>query len=339
MKRVVMATGLHETDIRPPALMSEFKRLSLLDASNYFGDPSKLVEVVCPACDSAEKDIAFKKNEFLYNKCCECESLYVSPRPTKEALDEYYTDSSASHYRVDHFAKKTAEARRIHLLRSHAMWLGRMVDEVGNPEARTYVDAGTQSIQIFDAIKGLGIFDTLYSFSPLPSLDKECEKLGVQVAREPLASIGAITAMSQLENRFSPLDYLKCLGDMLIDKGILTFTTRTVSGFDMQVLWEKTPYIFVPEHLNLLSVEGISILIDRCGLEMVELSTPGQLDLEMALHAAEGDSSIKLPSFVEYMLKHRCEETLIDFQEFLQKHRLSSHVRVAVAKPGDSVIE
>lgn len=53
MKRVVVSSGLREVDIRPPALMSEFKRLSIQDAADYFADPERLVDVPCPASAGA----------------------------------------------------------------------------------------------------------------------------------------------------------------------------------------------------------------------------------------------------------------------------------------------
>lgn len=73
--------------------------------------------------------------------------------------------------------------------------------------------------------------------------------------------------------------------------------------------------------------------MERAGLELIELSTPGHLDVELVLHAVRQDPSIRLPSFVEYLLEQRDALAHLDFQEFLQKHRLSSHVRVAARKP------
>ena len=141
-----------------------------------------------------------------------------------------------------------------------------------------------------------------------------------------------MTSFEHLESQFSPFDYLSEAARMLAHRGVCFFTTRTISGFDLQVLWDKTPYIFVPEHLNLLSVEGLRSLVVRVGLDLIELSTPGQLDLELVLHAADQDPAIRLPSFVDYLLQQRGAEAHADFQAFLQKHRLSSHVRVAAAR-------
>jgi len=66
---------------------------------------------------------------------------------------------------------------------------------------------------------------------------------------------------------------------------------------------------------------------------LLELSTPGQLDVELVQHALQADPSISVPGFVRYLLHERDALAHADFQAFLQKHRLSSHVRVAAKKP------
>ena len=335
MKHVVVMSDLRGEDIRPPVLFSKFRELSIEDAQTFFGDPSRLVEVDCPACESAEKRPAFVKNGFRYEQCAKCKSPFVSPRPTREALEDYHRNSRAGRFRAEHYSKETAEARRHLILRSHANWMGRLYDEAGNASARSYADLGTNYPVIFDEIAELGLFDSLYSVDPIPEIDEACVTRGATVTREPLSGLGAATAFEQLEHQFSPADYLRSAHRMLAPGGMLFFTTKTISGFDLQMLWDKAPYIYVPEHLNLLSIDGITQVINRSGFELIELSTPGQLDLELVQLAAKEDASIKLPSFISYMLNHRGRETHEDFQEFLQKHRLSSHVRVAAVKRDD----
>ncbi len=332
MKRVVVSTGLHDADIRPHSLLSEFKRLSLEDTAKFFGDKTARVRMACPACAADDAHEAFEKQGFSYQQCRQCDSVYVSPRPTQAALAEYYQSSSASHYRVEHFSRQTAEARRRHLLRSHTLWMGQLLDEAHTPESRSVVDIGSNSAALFEEMRRRDLFDDFASLDPLPGLEEEFAEKGVTVLTEGSGSAGAVTAFEQLEHEFSPFDYLRKAADMLSDGGTFFFTTRTISGFDLQVLWDKAPYVFVPEHLNLMSVEGIRILVKRAGLELVELSTPGQLDLELTQLAAKEDPSIELPSFVKYLLESRDELAHADFQNFLQKHRLSSHVRVAATK-------
>lgn len=333
MKRVVVDTGLHESDIRPQTIMSEFRRLSLIDASNYFGSEAQLVEVDCPACGSDEKQGVFRKDLFLYCECTECRSVFVSPRPTAKDIEDYRANAAASHYRAEHLARDTSKARRFHLLSVHASWLGQIVDDRGSREARSYMDLGTSLPEIFDEIRQLDLFDELYCRDPMPTLEEACRERGVEVNPEAVEKLGALTAFEQLEHQHSPYDFLCGIRDDLEEGGLLFMTTRTISGFDLLVLWDKAPYIFVPEHLNLLSIEGIHTLLKRCGLEVVEMSTPGQLDLEFVARASEADPSIELPRFVRHLLWHCDRLGQNDFQAFLQKHRLSSHLRVAAQKP------
>lgn len=332
MKHSVVTSGLRGGDIRPPQLFSEFRRLSIEDAAAFFADGDALVDVGCPACGGVEKQATFEKNGFNYNKCISCQSLFVSPRPTREALARYYSGSRASRFRAEHFTKATQEVRRLFVLRSHASWLGRLFEEAGTTSSRALADLGTNFPTIFEELKLLDLFDSFYSIRPNPDLADACREHGTTVTDAPVEKVGTVTAFERMECWFAPHERLRSAWEMLAPGGLLVFTTRTSSGFDLQMLWDRTPYIFVPEHLNLLSVDGITRLVERSGFELVELSTPGQLDVELVQLAVEEDTSIVLPPFVATLLRDRGAEAHQDFQEFLQKHRLSSHVRVATVK-------
>ena len=334
MKRVVVRGELRGEDIRPPALLSKFRELSIEESQIYLRDPSKSVDVPCPACECAEKRPVFVKNGFQYNRCPECRSVFVSPRPSAQALAEYYTNSRAGKFRVEHFSRETAEARRVHILRSRINWVGQVFDQAATLDKRGYADIETIFPLIFSEVRSTGLFDAYYSINPPPLAEADCIANGATVWRGASLQeeLGVVTAFEQLGHQFSPFDLVKSAHDMLTQGGVFFLTTRTISGFDLQVLWDKTPYIFVPEHLNLLSIDGISILISRAGFSLLELSTPGLLDVELVLQAIQADPTLNLPSFIAYLLNHRGASTHADFQTFLQRHRLSSHVRVAAKK-------
>jgi hypothetical protein len=332
MKRVVVRGELHGDDIRPPALLSEFKKLSIEESQVYFGDSSQLVDISCPACDCADKLPVFTKGGFQYNQCPECRSLFVSPRPSAEVLAKYYANSRAGKFRIEHFSRETAEARREHILRSRINWVGQIFDQAGPLDKRGYADIGTIFPLVFKEVQSIGLFDVYYSVNPPPLAEAGSIASGATVQTDALHDLGVVTAFEQLDHQFSPYELVKSAYDMLAPGGLFFLTTRTASGFDLQILWDKTPYIFVPEHLNLLSVDGLSHLISRVGFSLLELSTPGQLDVELVLQAEKADPTIKLPPFIAYLLHHRDALTHTDFQMFLQQHRLSSHVRVAAKK-------
>lgn len=333
VKHTVVSSGLHDADIRPPALLDEFKRLSLRDAAAFFDSPDALEFVPCPACGSEETPGDFEKDGYTYALCGECQSLFVSPRPRAHVLARYFAESEASRFRAARFAEGTAVQRRYHLLRANAAWIGRVAEENVLPHRPGYADVRTYIPQLFDEVAELGLFGELYSFDPcVPVAERGGTPVRV-VAPEDAPPVHAISAFEKLEHQHAPRAFLEGLRDRLAPGGLLFLTTRTCTGFDLQMLWEKAPYIFVPEHLNLLSIHGLEQLVQRSGFETVELSTPGQLDVELVLQARAADPPIVLPRFVETLLAERGPLAHDDFQAFLQKHRLSSHVRLALRKP------
>ena len=258
--------------------------------------------------------------------------MFVSPRPSRERLADYYQNSRAVHYRAEHLNLATAEARRVHILRSNANWLGRLVDEAGQAQTRKYGDRGTNYPMLFEEVRKLGLFDRYYGIHPLKGMEDACSQAGAILTAEPVGDLAALTGFEQLEHQFSALDFLKECCGMLAPGGMIFLTTRTIDGFDLATLWDKTPYIYVPEHLNLFSVEGLGRLLENAGFELVELSTPGQLDVELTMAAARADASIALSGFLKTLFDQRDVEARRDFQAFLQKHRLSSHARIAAVK-------
>jgi hypothetical protein len=117
---------------------------------------------------------------------------------------------------------------------------------------------------------------------------------------------------------------------VLVAGGFLVVTARSGSGFDVQVLWENAD-VTPLEHLNLISVEGLQTALPRSGFEILEFSTPGQLDVQVVERLRKERGAV-LPRFLEYLLSHRdalCHEK---FQDFIQEQRLSSHLRLIARK-------
>jgi hypothetical protein len=109
--------------------------------------------------------------------------------------------------------------------------------------------------------------------------------------------------------------------------GILLATTLTVSGFDIQVLWGSAKAVYPPHHANLLSIAGYHRLFERCGFELVEISTPGELDVDIVRNSLSDEPHLPVSRF-ERMLIAAPEDVRRSFQEFLKRERMSSHLRV-----------
>ena len=105
-----------------------------------------------------------------------------------------------------------------------------------------------------------------------------------------------------------------------------------VEGFDIQLLWEKSKSISPPHHINFISIKGFEILFAQAGFECIEVSTPGELDVDIVLNAFQEDNSLNLGRF-ERLLLSREGKDLGEFQKFLAQHKLSSHCWVSARKP------
>ena len=111
----------------------------------------------------------------------------------------------------------------------------------------------------------------------------------------------------------------------------MVLTTQTVTGFDIQVLWEKSKSVAPPQHINLLSVDGLRRLAERVGFRVVTLSTPGVLDVDIVQNAMGGSPAPELPRFVRTLLA-QSDATREAFQVFLRERGLSSHVRLVAER-------
>lgn len=85
-----------------------------------------------------------------------------------------------------------------------------------------------------------------------------------------------------------------------------------------------------------LGVPTPSVLVDigaGYGTFLEEVSTPGDLDVDIVRTMLETDPALSLPRFARYLLEHRGADAWSDFQAFLQRHQLSLHVRVTARVP------
>jgi hypothetical protein len=82
-----------------------------------------------------------------------------------------------------------------------------------------------------------------------------------------------------------------------------------------------------------MSVEGVEKLLTRNGFEMEELSTPGELDVDIVLNSIGENKEIELPRFIRQIVHSSNEELKKNFQKFLKENRLSSHIRAIARRP------
>jgi 2-polyprenyl-3-methyl-5-hydroxy-6-metoxy-1,4-benzoquinol methylase len=330
-----------EFEIRPRKLFSEYLELSKRDIEVFFSDHSDFENISCPGCKSNKANTAFIKHGFEYKKCPECFTLFTSPRPTNAMISDFYRRSESSRFWAEHFYPETAEARREMIFKPRAEVINKLLNEFEIPEPRSIVDVGAGYGIFLEEIRKYGFFDEVIAVEPNKDLAKCCREKNISVYEAAVEDIkdgelkaSVVCSFEVFEHLFDPDSFIMSMKKLLKPGGILLFTTLTISGFDLLVLGENSKSISPPHHINFLSVEGIRALIRRCGLTELLIETPGKLDVDIVKNMYEELPELKLPDFVEYLIKNRDSAAHNDFQQFLQKNNLSSHIRVIARNNG-----
>lgn len=333
LKYVVVDAPLNEVDVHPPGSYARLVELSTAAAATLSRDD----EVSCPGCQSDNRRAAFEKQGFHYVACRSCASIYVSPRPSAEAVRWYLHESPAAEFRLQEYRHPLSRRDHEEAL-NRADWVQEMLRAYGRAAEGSVVDVHTRSPEYLKALSDQRLAPVL-AVDPLTPLPEPLLEVGIgqrqSLEELPAGSCRMVTAFAALEHAADVGRMIAASHRALTPGGLLALTSRSASGLDIQVLWQDCPTIFPADHLNLLSVEGARGLLQRAGFEILEISTPGQLDVELVERVLNERPDLEAPRFLRYLLTHRDEHTKTGLQQFLQQHLLSSHLRVIARKPAN----
>jgi len=331
--------SMKEFEIRPKEIFDEYIRISRNDIEHFFSDRDSFVEIDCPGCRGSKSEFSFLKYGFSYRLCNNCQSLFVSPRPREETINSFYRGSASSRFWAESFFPKTAEARREKIFRPRALLIKDLLLTYQIPSPRLLADVGAGFGIFLEEVEKLGVFEDIIGIEPSVDLAKCCKEKGFRVIEKPVEEVASSDLQASLacsfeviEHLFDPEKFLQGMYRILKPGGVLLFTTLTISGLDLQVLWEHSKSISPPHHINFMSTEGLERLTKRCGFENVEIATPGKLDVDIIRNAMDEMPELSVPRFVDYLIRHRGQKTSDRLQQFLQDNNLSSHARVIAYK-------
>lgn len=339
MKTVVLDQHVLEWEIKPQAMLDEYRQLLAEEVKTWFLAPNKLSGCNCPGCQSDKSSVAFEKFGFTYHQCAQCKSLYVSPRPSEEALVDFYRNSRSSRFWREKILTETTETRRTKLFRPRAQWLLDVVDEY-RPQTKLGVVAGYHNDLLIEELLHMekNLFRLIVTNHLADIEFANASFSNVNIRPLPLnelaklAPVDIILAFDILDRCADMDSFFAAARDSLAPNGLFVGSTTLISGFDLQVLWDRSESIYPPDRLNLLSIEGLTALFERHDFEALEFSTPGMFDVEIVKRSilnAPGDS---WPRFISYLVENRDDNALHEFQEYLQRYRLSSFGRIVLKK-------
>ena len=333
--------AMKERDIRPDNMMERLFEINRRDLERFLPDKSQLMEIPCPACGSERRTAAFDKFGFSYVSCRECDTLYLSPRPTPEMMAWFYENAESVKFWWKEFYPRTLEARRKKMFAPRAKLVEYWADHFNLPRSGVVADIGAGCGIFLEELAKTNRFRKTVGIEPSIEMARICREKGFDVIQKKMEDVEEgqgdmifATAFEVLEHLLNPSRFLRAVKRMLCPGGLFLFTTLSSNGFDIQVLWEKSNSVYPPHHINLISFEGMKQIMQRCGFDLVDLQTPGELDVDIVRNATLVDDGPGLSRFERSIVVSSTPELRTRLQDFLRASNLSSHIRGIARKGG-----
>jgi len=327
---------MNEDSIRPDALRPDLAAAVQRDRQWLLAREAEFVYVDCPVCDTSSNTNPWRIIDgFQYRRCSDCGTLYISPRPTQELLNAYYARSEIAQCWCEEIYPAAEDTRAAELHRPRVYRIIGLAQKLG-VRCDTLVDIGAgygtfcaeaarqgfRCVAVEPSIPLAGICASRYLDTRACSLNE---------ANLPQDSASVVTAFEVIEHVTAPRWFLRTCYRILAPGGLLALTCPNADGFDVQVLGATSSTIG-HEHLTYFTPESLPTLLEAVGFEVVEVDTPGKLDLEL-VHKAVVAGAIVTP-WIRYLVVDRWDK--IDrqaVQQCLADNLLSSHLWVVARKP------
>ena len=327
---------MKEQEIRSHTALNRYLELVQEDIARYFVDPGQFHFVDCPACNGKKHTLEFKKVGFPYVSCEACGTLFANPRPTSAMLRDFYLNASSSRYWIEEFFLPVAEARREKIFRPRAQHVAErlLASSIG-----TVGDIGAGFGLFLEELSKLWPDTHMVAIEPSSKMAAICRSKGLDVAQATIEELegyegrfDVVTAFELLEHLYEPRVLVEKVFHLLRPGGYFLATTLNGSGFDIQVLWESSKSVFPPHHLNFLNPRSVAELCESVGLLVEEVTTPGQLDWDIIEGAITMDH-VEAGRFWSLLARRGNETSKREFQSWLSRHNLSSHMRILTRRP------
>ena len=319
--------------MRPHGIYEKILEQRKKDGLRFFRLFGKeFIGIDCPAC-KGKSDFSFMKHGYRHYTCKKCGTLYCSPRPTEYHLEHYYNNFAAPKAWT-RLLIRTEPVRKSLQYAGRAKSLVQSLRENGMRKGGSVVDVGSGSGAFLMALKRTCFFKKLIALDLSRECVDLCRRLGFDSRAGSLSvlsdrTLDLITTNDLIEHLFDPLGFLNDCRRVLRKNGWLAIATPNGEGFDFKIMKSQTRNIVPPEHLNYFNPRSIRILLRRAGFDPVVVETPGKLDVAIIENEmAKGFPVRQKNEYIAYLLKDCSATAKENFQSFLSRNGLSSHMLV-----------
>jgi len=331
--------ALTENDIRPDDLMAGQAQRYANDVARMLTRKAEFVEVDCPACGSSRRTPRFQKFDMQFVDCADCQTMYTSPRPTPAVLDFYYVNSENYAYWNEFIFPASEAARKQRIFVPRAERLKSIMERHGISR-KMLLEVGAGFGTFAEAVKDLDLFDRTIAIEPTPDLAQTCRNKGLEVIESPFEHVdftqyqpSVVAAFEVVEHLFEPKGFFEMAMKVLEPGGVVVVSCPNGKGFDVECMQEHASAVDA-EHLNYFNPASLSLLATRTGFDVLEVSTPGQLDVDLVRKRyLAGDIDLGNNAFLKKVVVDEFDRYGDAFQQFLAANALSGHLVLVARKP------
>jgi len=308
-----MDETIREEDIHPDLIFEKERNLA-----RQFVEHIERPQIIqpCPVCRTDRTEILFEKWGVAYAMCPLTWSIGIAHIPDAAVIFQFFHESELARVRGSREYQDQVIRRRRDLWEHQIGWMeGRIHRYLGNDTYRV-IDWGGKYIGWIDTLGTASFVDELSAEEPLPPITRK----GPSMESADIVSLIDVLQRVQIPDAF-----LRNIYQRLRPGGLLIAACRSGSGFDILTLRENSENIFPLDHIYLPSPQELKLLLEKSGFEVLELTTPGLLDMRYIKNAVD-----RIPHdqfFQRYILDTKDEKFLERMQGFLQRNNLSSHLR------------
>lgn len=284
-------------------------------------------EMICPVCGEKMEEVIFEKWGMKYYLCKNTWSVVLdTSQLEQQVIDDYFHHSKLSEFRCSQEYQDTSLMFKADSWRNTIDWINWRITRYKGKKKYDIINMGLKQkgfAQLLEASEIAG--NVCYKNSFIPVLghdDMDCADI--------------VCAIDTLQREQNPREYLQSIYHSLSDGGLLLLTTRAGMGFDIVTLKGNSDSIYPLDHIFLPSTEAMKKLLEDVGFKVLEITTPGILDMQYLEKQKDLVSQEQI--FQRYLLHMKDERLLERMQIFLQSNNLSSYMRV-VAKKDEGDLE
>lgn len=258
-----------------------------------------------------------------YVRCEKTGSFFLAHLPTAEVWARLLSDVTEYRHSLQALHSDITKSRLENVFEPKLIWIQNTLrlHQVFRPKI---MEVTTPPSSFTSLLKSSETFSEVFVVNEMDLVigsDNGDGKMDVAVLLESIDRVDDPTAL------------LRGIYKFLRKNGIVFITAQVSSGFDITVLGVRNAYIYPPDRTNCFSLVALKQFLTDAGFDLLEVSTPGVLDVEVVKAHLQHDPEIALSRF-EHQLLNADGDTHAAFQSFLQQCGRSSFARL-VAKKGD----